>query len=200
MADVVEAGGSFVKIVLHAGMPLLIDAVLDAMVRAAHDVGLPAYVHAEGPGQAARAVMAGADVLVHVPWTETLSEGVVRLAVARDMTWISTLSIHVDNDSDLARALDNARRFTAAGGRLVYGTDMGNGRLPVGVNDTEILLLEEAGLSGGALRHAVLKPPREQSAGSIQRSLLSAPLPIPDTAADLVDWLAAAHVVSFRIN
>ncbi|GGM31101.1 hydrolase [Promicromonospora citrea] len=182
VADVVAAGGFGVKVTLHAGMPLLPDDVLHALVDAAHAARLPVLVHAEGTGQAERAVDAGADTLVHVPWTEVLPDGLIARAAART-TWISTLAIH-DGDA-LGVALDNARRFVAAGGTLEYGTDLGNGPTPPGVHEREIELLGEAGLSGAALRRAVLGPP------SAPR--LTSPLPLPDTAPDLTAWLRTSR-------
>ncbi|WP_423463121.1 amidohydrolase family protein [Promicromonospora sp. MS192] len=181
VADVVAAGGFAVKVALHAGMDLLLDDVLRALVGAAHAAGLPVLVHAEGAGQAARAVDAGADTLVHVPWTEALPAAVI--ARATRMTWISTLAIHDGPGGALDRALSNARRFVAAGGRLVYGTDMGNGPTPVGVNEREIELLGSV-LTGEALRRAVLGPPEAPA--------LTAPLPLPETASELIAWLRAA--------
>ncbi|MFE7508813.1 hydrolase [Promicromonospora sp. NPDC057488] len=184
VADVVAAGGFAVKVALHAGMALLPDDVLRALVDAAHAAGLPVLVHAEGPGQAERAIDAGADTLVHVPWTEELPAGVI--ARAAHMTWISTLAIHdaPGGSAGLTLALANARRFAAAGGRLVYGTDMGNGPTPVGVNEREIELLGRV-LTGEALRRAVLGPPDAVPA-------LTAPRPVPETASDLIAWLRAA--------
>ncbi|MEV0951429.1 hydrolase [Promicromonospora sp. NPDC050249] len=185
VADVVAAGGFAVKVALHAGMPLLPDDVLAALVSAARSAGVPVLVHAEGDGQAQRAIDVGADTLVHVPWTEVLPDEVITRAAR--MTWISTLGIHdaPGNSAGLERALDNARRFVAAGGRLVYGTDMGNGPTPVGVNEREIEFLGEAGLEGEALRRAVLGPPSAPA--------LAAPLPLPETATDLIAWLRASR-------
>ena len=60
-------GHDLIKVVLHSGAPLLDDATLRAVVRAAHQRRLPVGVHAEGLGQARRAFEAGADILVHVP-------------------------------------------------------------------------------------------------------------------------------------
>ncbi|MBF4618734.1 hydrolase [Clavibacter sp. VKM Ac-2873] len=186
-----RAGGSgAVKIVLHDGGPLLADDVLAALVDAAHDAGLPAAVHAEGAGQAARAIRAGADVLVHVPWTERLDDRALRVSAERDVLWISTLAIH--DGADLATALENARRYVALGGRIAYGTDLGNGDLPVGLNAREVELLGEVGLRGPALLDAVLG----SAPGEIAHALASAdPLPSsPDaTAAQLVAWLRGAH-------
>lgn len=184
VAGVVRAGGSAVKVALHAGMALLPDDVLRALVEEAHAARLPVLVHAEGPGQAERAVDAGSDTLVHVPWTETLPDAVI--ARAAHMTWISTFAIHdgPGGSASLERALDNAWRFVAAGGRLVYGTDMGNGPTPVGVNEREIRLLGRV-LEGEALLRAVLGPPSTPA--------LTAPLPIPETAATLIAWLRASR-------
>lgn len=184
VADVAAGRGFAVKVALHAGMDLLPDDVLRALVTEAHSAGLPVLVHAEGAGQAERAVSAGADTLVHVPWTESLSPGLI--AGAAHMTWISTFAIHdgPDGPGDLDRALDNARRFVEAGGTLVYGTDMGNGPTPVGVNEREIELLGQV-LQGEALRRAVLGPPDAPA--------LTAPGPVPGTAEGLIAWLRASR-------
>jgi hypothetical protein len=190
VAEARAQGSGAIKIVLHDGGPLLADDVLAALVDAAHEAGLPAAVHAEGTGQAARAIRAGADVLVHVPWTERIDDALLRESAARDVLWISTLAIH--DGADLATALDNARRYVARGGRVAYGTDLGNGDLPVGLNAREVELLGEAGLRGDALLGAVLG----SAPDGIAHALASAePLPsAPDaTAAQLVAWLRGAH-------
>lgn len=171
-----------VKVVLHTGLPLLADEPLRALVAAAHDAGLTVAVHAEGRGQTARAVDAGADVLVHAPWTERVADDVLHRG--RHMTWVSTLAIH--GPAERAVALDNLRRFRAVGGRVVYGTDLGNGPTPAGVVADEIRALEGAGLTGDDLLDAVLGGPGRPVA-------LAADLPRPSTAAELVAWLAAAR-------
>jgi hypothetical protein len=185
VADVAAGGGFAVKVALHAGMALLPDDVLRALADEAHAAGLLVLVHAEGAGQTERAVDAGADTLVHVPWTEPLSPELI--ARAAHTTWISTLAIHdgPGRPTGLALALENARRFVAAGGTLVYGTDMGNGPTPVGVNEREIELLGEAGLAGEALRRAVLGP--------ADAPALRAPGPMPETATDLIVWLRTSR-------
>ncbi|GAB4084890.1 hypothetical protein GCM10028784_15200 [Myceligenerans cantabricum] len=187
VADVVAAGASFVKIALHAGMPLLDDVTLVALVRAARAAGLPAVVHAEGTGQAARALGAGAEVLVHAPWSEPLPDKLLRASAGRT-TWISTLALH-DGEA-LATALDNVSRFAAAGGAVAYGTDMGNGDAPVGVHEREIELLGEAGLAGKALLRAVVGGDPDRIVPG--RALIS-PHSRPETADELVTWLADAR-------
>jgi hypothetical protein len=180
-----------IKLVLHSGGPLLDDATLFAVVHAAHQHGLPVGVHAEGPGQARRAFEAGADILVHVPWTESLGNDLLR-AMAGAMRWISTFAIH--HDLDLERALDNARRFLRLGGQLEYGTDMGNdmyrGATPAGPRVEEIIALGETGLSGDALLTSLSGPPGDHLL--LERAIY-APVPLPDSATDVADWIKQAH-------
>ncbi|OUD89969.1 hypothetical protein CMMCAS03_10555 [Clavibacter michiganensis subsp. michiganensis] len=129
-------------------------------------------------------------MLVHVPWTERLDDATLRESAARDVLWISTLAIH--DGTDLATALENARGYVALGGRIAYGTDLGNGDLPVGLNAREVELLGEVGLRGPALLDAVLG----SAPGVIAHALASAdPLPssADATAGELVAWLRGAH-------
>ena len=184
-------GHDLIKLILHSGGPLLDDATLLAVVRAAHQHRLPVGVHAEGPGQARRAFEAGADILVHVPWTESLTDDLL-MAMAGSMRWISTFAIHADAERD--RALDNARRFVQFGGRLEYGTDMGNdmhrGSSPPGPREEEISALGQAGLAGDALLTSLTGPAGDHV--QIDRAV-HAPLPLPNGAADVADWMNRAH-------
>ena len=48
---------------------------------------------------------------------------------------------------EIRTALDNLRRFHAAGGTVIYGTDLGNGAIPAGIHTRELRLIREAGLT-----------------------------------------------------
>jgi imidazolonepropionase-like amidohydrolase len=176
--DAVGGGVSAIKIALHADMPVLSDDLLEALVTQAHASGLPAIVHAEGAGQAQRAIAAGADTLVHTPWTERLTDEQIKPAIT--MTWISTLAIH--EGESLATAIDNLARFHALGGSVRYGTDMGNGPNPVGPNAAEIELLEQAGISGEDLLTALT--------GENNEPALVSDHPRPRNAKEVIEWLA----------
>ena len=191
VADAAAAGVDAIKIALHSGMPLLGDEPLQALVRAAHAAGLPAIVHAEGPGQAARAIDAGADVLVHTPWSEPLSDAVLRRALST--TWISTLAIH--DAPGRAVATENLRRFRALGGRIRYGTDMGNGPTPVGPSAPELTALAQAGLSVDELIAAMTEPGLEQNGLRADRVLVCE-RPLPASCEELVAWLDDCRRVS----
>jgi hypothetical protein len=191
-------GHDLIKLVLHSGGPLPDDATLVAVVRAAHRRHLPVGVHAEGEGQARRAFEAGADILVHVPWTESIRDDLLR-AMAGSMRWTSTFAIHAD--ADRGRALDNARRFIRLGGRLDYGTDMGNdmyaGPIPVGPRPEEITALGLAGLTGDSLLESLTGSPRHRL---LAAATVYAPLPLPYSAAEVAVWMKQAHPLLHALN
>jgi hypothetical protein len=163
--EVRAAGATLIKVTAHAGGPLLSDATLAAVVEAAHAAALPVVVHAEGPGTVAGALAAGADVLAHTPWTEALDDGLIRDSAAR-LTWISTLDIHGWGAATPERdmALGNLRRFLGHGGKVRYGTDLGNGPLPPGINPRELRALLEAGLSPADVLAAATDPEQGEPA------------------------------------
>ena len=128
-----------------------------AIVGAAHREGLPAVVHAQGVGQVRRAFEAGADRFAHTPFSERLDDDLIDAMADTGTEWVSTLDIHGWGTpiGDFKVALDNLRRFADAGGRILYGTDLGNGPLPVGVNGRELLALAAAGLDRDRLVAAI---------------------------------------------
>jgi imidazolonepropionase-like amidohydrolase len=138
-----------IKIALNADAgPVLDDVTVTAVVVTAHELGFEVTAHAEGEGQVAKTVRAGVDQLAHVPWTEPLDDPLVD-ALARHVRVISTLDIHGWGERTGCgdTAVRNLGRFHERGGRVRYGTDLGNGPLPQGVNAREIAALGEAGLA-----------------------------------------------------
>ena len=153
VAEMAAAGASAIKIAANsAAGPVFDDGLLRTIVRRAHAAGLPAIVHAEGPGEAMRAVRAGADVLAHAPFSERLTDEEIAEHATR-ISWISTLAIH--EGEARGTALGNVRRFHAVGGSVRYGTDMGNGDTPVDLSPRELDALREAGIEGAALLRAL---------------------------------------------
>ena len=74
-------------------------------------------------------------------------------------TWVSTLDIHGWGSPTAEQdvAIDNMRRFVALGGTVVYGTDLGNGPIPHGVDERELRALAAAGLDAPALIGALTR-------------------------------------------
>ncbi|GAB1641987.1 amidohydrolase [Krasilnikovia sp. MM14-A1259] len=159
VAEAYAGGATLIKVTVHAGGPMLPPATLAAVVAAAGGLGLPVVAHAEGPGTVAAAYEAGAGLLAHTPWTEPLDAGLARDCGQR-MTWISTLDIHGYGVPDPAQdtAIGNLRAFLDHGGTVRYGTDLGNGPLPPGINRREIRALQQAGMSPDDILSAMTGP------------------------------------------
>ena len=190
VAQMVALGASAIKITLNSAVgPVFTDELLMVLVGVIHGHHLPVVVHAEGAGQAMRALRAGADRFAHTPFSERLTDDDVAL-MAQQCAWISTLDIHGWGEPDDAFhiASDNLARFAAAGGAVLYGTDLGNGPLPVGINVRELGALAAAGLSHEKLTTALVP-------NKLFRSRISC---IADTAksTDHALWLASAEVVA----
>ncbi|KHK97210.1 hypothetical protein LK09_13240 [Microbacterium mangrovi] len=192
--EMADAGASFVKVVLHAGAPTLSDDTLSAIIEAARTRGLPVVAHAEGAGMAQQAVRHGVDALAHVPFTEHLHGETIAAAVADGMLWMSTLAIHAGSEA-AAVARSNLERFAASGGRVLYGTDLGNdqaGPQAVGVSVAELSALQDAGIRGPELVRTLTDAwPRGVVAGLA--SFVAGAPPAEEHA--LPEWLASARVL-----
>ena len=199
-----QTGAAVIKVTLNsAAGPVLDRDTLTAIVAAAHERMLPVAAHTEGPGQAAAAFAAGVDVLAHTPFSERLPDELIA-AMAGPMTWISTLDIHGWGEPTAAFSVasDNLARFHAAGGRVLYGTDLGNGPLPVGLNRREIDALLACGLSPDDVltaltaefpRYPARGPAASAPAASDRVSVISADRPTdPHDLAGFTDWLLTA--------
>ncbi|MEO6827882.1 MAG: hypothetical protein ABI255_06490 [Microbacteriaceae bacterium] len=163
-----DAGATVIKVTLNSDAgPVFSDTVLGAVLDAAHARGLPVVAHAEGPGQAERAFAAGVDALAHTPFSQNLDHELVA-AMASRMTWISTLDIH-RGTAQFESAQHNLRRFHAANGRVLYGTDLGNGPLPVGLNAHELEAMRGAGMTGREVLRALTAPGVTMAADPISR-------------------------------
>lgn len=187
-----DAGAEFIKVALNSDDgPVLDDETLGAVVDHAHNLRLRVAAHTQGAGQAERAFAAGVDRLAHAPWTERLPDTLIS-AMAGAMSWVSTLDIHGWGtfNADFAVANDNVRRFHAAGGDIRYGTDLGNGPLPVGINQRELLALEHAGLDLDALISAIARPPAKNRFGAHLGFIQSG------NRDALADWLGGARLMS----
>jgi imidazolonepropionase-like amidohydrolase len=157
VAGIAAQDPAVIKVSMNAEAgPVLSDRALVAVCETAHARGLAVTAHVQGPGQVDRALGAGVDELAHCPWTERLAEETIE-ALARRTGVVSTLDIHSygRRTPALDVALDNLRRFAEAGGRVRYGTDLGNGPIPPGIDAREAALLADAGLNTAAILRAM---------------------------------------------
>ncbi len=187
----IAAGAKAIKIALNADAgPVWPDDLLAEVVGVAHARGVPVAAHVEGAGEAVRAATAGADVFAHAPFTEDLDHPVLKKLAATTI-WISTLRVHAGQERD--HAVGNAARFHAAGGRILYGTDMGNGPSSGGLQSDELGMLTSFGIVDDALLGALT------GGGMLPRwggtvSLVDGE---PASGSALVAWLSGSRVVRF---
>ena len=187
-----DAGASVIKVALNADAgPVPSDEILAAIITAAGERGLDVVAHAQGTGQVERAIEAGVAALAHAPFDDSLSRRLIARAADAGQIWISTIDIH--HGSARARTVAHLSAFAARGGRVLYGTDLGNGPLPLGVNRRELLALQQAGIRGDALVASLTDAWPARSGTDAVRSFIAGPAP-PDRD-DLATWLSHAVVV-----
>jgi imidazolonepropionase-like amidohydrolase len=141
--ELVAAGVDVIKLAFepgNQGWPVPDPATATAVVRVAHEHGLPVTAHALRAPMVARALDAGVDELCHVP-TEPLPPALVDRVAAAGVPVVGTLHTHRDTGATLA----NAEALHAVGVTLLYGTDLGNTGTRPGVDPRELRLLAAAG-------------------------------------------------------
>lgn len=154
IAEMHTAGATIIKVASNSTAgPVFSDEMLAAIVDLASTHGKSVIVHAEGPGEAQRVTRLRARLLAHAPFSERLGDDELH-RMHGSIAWVSTLAIHEGDARDIA--IDNARRFHAMGGNILYGTDMGNGERPVGLDPEEIAALRAAGIDGADLLRSLV--------------------------------------------
>jgi imidazolonepropionase-like amidohydrolase len=145
VGELAEAGAAVIKVALDDRVgPTLPAPVLAAVVGAAGEHGLGVTAHVGTAAEAAKALAAGVGELAHWPFDRRpLPDGLVD-ALAESVVAVPTLHI----DPTPARRT-GVRRFVARGGRVLYGTDLGNQGPPPAIDTEELRLLVEAGLGPG---------------------------------------------------
>jgi imidazolonepropionase-like amidohydrolase len=148
VGEVVGAGAAIVKVALNAQVGPTLDLdTLSAIVSAAHARGLKVTGHVYGLEELHKALEAGMDELAHMLMSpESIPDETIDRMVAAGMVVVPTLSVRAGKDRKIA--IDNLRRFSEAGGTIVYGTDLGNEGPGPGIDRREIEAMAAAGLSG----------------------------------------------------
>ena len=145
--ELAEAGVNVIKVALNAAAgPTLPPDVLDAIVRRAHDHGLKTTGHVTGLGELHKALDAGLDELAHMlKGVQRIPDDVMERMVAKNMAVVPTLA-PLDG-LELEIAIENLTRFVAAGGRVVYGTDLGDLGPKPGIDPLETERMGRAGMT-----------------------------------------------------
>ncbi|CAN5658980.1 amidohydrolase family protein [soil metagenome] len=145
--DQAESGACVIKVALNSSAgPTLDAATLEAIVEAAHARGLRVTGHVHALGDLQAALDAGLDELAHMLMSpESIPAATLKQMVDRSMAVVPTLACFFDGNQ--AIAVTNLRAFLDAGGRFVYGTDLGNEGPRPGIDPREVDALARAGLS-----------------------------------------------------
>lgn len=136
-----------IKVALNPPVgPTLEPTTLRAIIQEAHSKGLKTTGHVYGLRELEKALDAGLDELAHMLMsTKKIPDRLIDRIVKQGMRVVPTLSIRTGRDQRIA--IDNLRRFIAAGGRVIYGTDLGNGGPEPGIDRREVSAMSEAGMS-----------------------------------------------------
>lgn len=140
--DAFARGARLIKVPLDAG-PDLFDDVLRAIVQRAHELDLPVVAHALTDEAARHAADLDFDALAHTP-IESLRDETISAWSGKVV--ISTITAF----GATTTTIDNLRRLAGAGAVVLYGTDLGNTRVPA-IDPRELELMGRAGLDGDDL-------------------------------------------------
>ena len=151
----IDEGADLIKIAIESGVdfgrtiPTLSLAQAAAIVQAAHARGRPVSVHLTTSPDLPRALDAGVDDLAHMV-VDVPSSALLARAATQGVVWVPTLELwHVVGYGHEPRAVENLRRFLAAGGTVALGTDFGGYDAPfeLGMPILEMGLMQQAGMS-----------------------------------------------------
>jgi imidazolonepropionase-like amidohydrolase len=176
VASLAGAGAAVVKVALddRAG-PTMPEATLAAVVAAARGRGLAVTAHVAGEPEVEKALAAGVAELAHWPFTARPLPAALVERLAREVCVVPTL--HIEPTRTRRQGL---ARFLAAGGRVVYGTDLGNQGPPPGIDVAELRLMVAAGMNPGQALAAA-------TAGAAEHlGLAGTGRLVPGTPADLI--------------
>ncbi len=149
VAEQVDGGACGIKVALEDSRdrPVLSDVVLAAVRAAAHRAGLRVVAHVGSARALESALEVGVEELCHLPLHRVDPRAMARAAAA-GVVLVPTLAIRGDSFLGRRAAARAVAAFREAGGRVVYGTDLGNAGTAPGVSVAEVELLLRAGMSG----------------------------------------------------
>lgn len=199
VAELWAEGVVVIKVALNPPAGNVLDEeLLRAICDEAHERDLRVTGHVFGSEELRKALAAGIDELAHMLMSpERIPEETITELVEGEVRIVPTLSIFSPADAQIA--IDNLSHFLARGGRVLYGTDLGNEGPGPGIDELEVTRMEASGLSVldivraatvdaagwlGLERKGVLEPGMDADVVCLER--------VPESAADLT---RVSHVV-----
>ena len=141
--------------------------IATAAVRVAHEHGRLVFAHASNREGLQVALDAGVDVIAHVPDETDGVAPLLRRAAESGVVMVPTFQMFArtvtDDPAYLEPILDAARGFLEAGGRMMFGTDVGYMEDPT-IGD-EVAYLRRCGLDGAELLRMFTTTPADLFGG-----------------------------------
>jgi imidazolonepropionase-like amidohydrolase len=166
--------------------------VARAAVREAHRRGMLVLAHPSNKDGTAIAIEAGVDALAHVPDETEGTEALLQKAAAHGIRIIPTLSMFATtvttDDAYLAPIRAALRGFIEAGGKVLFGTDVGY--MTLRNTEAEFEALQDSGLTAPEILHALtVEPAAFLNMPDVGRAEVGkrGDLTVLQTAADTVD-------------
>jgi imidazolonepropionase-like amidohydrolase len=118
------------------------------VITRAHARGARVSAHVTAVEDLERALEAGVDDIVHMPYDHMSDELIARIVKA-NIYWIPTLELWQHVGVSDAPILDNLRRFVAAGGQVALGTDYAGyaAQFELGMPLSEVEAMQKAGMT-----------------------------------------------------
>lgn len=138
-----ESGSCIIKVTLEprAG-PTLSEETLTQLVEEANQLEMDVIAHVSTVPELQKALRAGVRQFAHFLFDDSdVPPELLEAMVQNGSVVVPTLRANPS-----PARIDNLRRFHGSGGKVVYGTDLGNGGRP-GIDLTELRLMQEAGMS-----------------------------------------------------
>jgi imidazolonepropionase-like amidohydrolase len=163
--------------------PSLPESAIEAAVREAHRLGKPVFVHPNSGADVLAAVRAGVDVIAHTtphtgPWDETILAAMKEriVALTPTLTLWKYYARHdriSAQDQIVSNELGQLRAWVAAGGTVLFGTDLGAVEYDP---SEEYALMAEAGMSFPQILASLTTAPAERFGESKQLGEIAAGL------------------------
>jgi imidazolonepropionase-like amidohydrolase len=147
VAEQADKGACVIKVSLNpAAGPTLDIATLAAIVAAARARGLEVTGHVAGIDELVKALDAGVGELAHMLMgSDAIPDEIIERMVDQRMAIVPTLAIR--RGGERRKAIANLAGFLSAGGKVAYGTDLGNAGPRPGIDRREVMGMERAGMT-----------------------------------------------------
>jgi len=179
--QLLTSGADIIKIAIESGqsfnmqIPTLSPVEASAIVETAHQHGTVVSAHLLVSKDLNEAVEARADDIGHMV-VDNLPDSLIGAMVRNGTYWVPTIELWKNVGQGLGEvAINNLRRFVAAGGQVVLGTDYAGYNKPfqLGMPMHEIEWMQEAGMTQmeiiiAATKHAAHVCNRDRDLGTLE--------------------------------